>query len=92
MCVLCGTADRLIAVGVVDILPRCVSSKYFFWDPDLASLALGKYGCMREIDYTRHLTASCPSLRYYYLGYYIHTCPKMRYKAEYQPSDLLCPR
>jgi hypothetical protein len=23
-------------------------------------------------------------------GYYIHTCPKMRYKADYRPSDLLC--
>lgn len=32
-----------------------------------------------------------PSLRYYYLGYYIHTCPKMRYKAEYGPAQLLCP-
>ena len=32
-----------------------------------------------------------PRLRYYYMGFYIHTCPKMRYKADYSPSDLLCP-
>ncbi len=25
------------------------------------------------------------------MGFYIHTCSKMRYKAAYQPSDLLCP-
>jgi hypothetical protein len=32
-----------------------------------------------------------PQLRYYYLGYYIHTCPKMKYKGDYSPSELLCP-
>jgi hypothetical protein len=31
-------------------------------------------------------------LRYYYMGFYIHTCPKMKYKADYQPSELLCPQ
>ena len=25
------------------------------------------------------------------MGFYIHNCEKMKYKAEYQPSDLLCP-
>lgn len=25
------------------------------------------------------------------MGYYIHTCPKMRYKARISPSYLLCP-
>jgi len=27
----------------------------------------------------------------YVTGYYIHTCPKMRYKGEYAPSFLLDP-
>lgn len=27
-----------------------------------------------------------PDLQYYYMGYYIHSCPKMRYKADYSPS------
>ncbi|XWS56707.1 hypothetical protein CRYUN_Cryun09bG0108800 [Craigia yunnanensis] len=26
---------KLVAVGVIDILPRCLSSKYLFWDPDI---------------------------------------------------------
>jgi arginyl-tRNA--protein-N-Asp/Glu arginylyltransferase len=38
-----------------------------------------------------YLSAASPRLCYYYLGYYIHSCPKMRYKAEYAPSELLCP-
>lgn len=31
------------------------------------------------------------SLSEYYMGYYIHSCPKMRYKGKLQPSYLLCP-
>ncbi|GFQ02512.1 arginyl-tRNA--protein transferase 1 [Phtheirospermum japonicum] len=57
---------KLIAVGVVDILPKCLSSKYLFWDPDFAFLSLGKYSALEEIS-------------------------KMRYKAAYRPSELLCP-
>ncbi|KAH7286816.1 hypothetical protein KP509_32G023400 [Ceratopteris richardii] len=81
----------LIAVGVVDILPSCLSSKYMFWEPDLAFLSLGKYTALKEIEWVQMAHAECPSLEYYYLGYYIHTCPKMRYKAAYRPSELLCP-
>ncbi|KAL1187920.1 Arginyl-tRNA--protein transferase 2 [Cardamine amara subsp. amara] len=83
--------DRLIAVGVIDILPKCLSSKYLFWDPDFASLSLGNYSALQEIDWVKQNQAHCSSLEYYYLGYYIHSCNKMRYKAAYRPSELLCP-
>eukprot|EP00850_Spirogloea_muscicola_P022063 SM000275S10319 [mRNA] locus=s275:7781:12047:- [translate_table: standard] len=82
---------RLVAVGVVDVLPKCLSSKYLFWDPDYAFLSLGKYSALQDIEWVRGASVTCKSLQYYYLGYYIHTCPKMNYKAAYAPSDLLCP-
>ncbi|KAF9599152.1 hypothetical protein IFM89_035431 [Coptis chinensis] len=82
---------RLVAVGVVDVLPKCLSSKYLFWDPDLAFLSLGKYSALQEIGWVKENQVHCPSLQYYYLGYYIHSCSKMRYKAAYLPSELLCP-
>ncbi|XP_073293113.1 arginyl-tRNA--protein transferase 1-like isoform X2 [Primulina huaijiensis] len=82
---------KLIAVGVIDILPNCLSSKYLFWDPDLAFLSLGKYSALEEIKWINENQMHCPSLQYYYLGYYIHSCSKMRYKAAYRPSELLCP-
>jgi arginyl-tRNA--protein-N-Asp/Glu arginylyltransferase len=79
----------LIAVGVVDVLPSGLSSVYLFYDPVFARdvIPMGKYAILKEIEYTRD------SLRlpYYYLGYYIESCPKMRYKIEYRPSELLCP-
>lgn len=82
---------KLVAVGVIDILPNCLSSKYLFWDPDFAFLSLGKYSALQEIGWVKDNQAYCPSLQYYYLGYYIHSCNKMRYKAAYRPSELLCP-
>lgn len=30
-------------------------------------------------------------IQYYYMGYYIHSCPKMRYKGNLAASYLLCP-
>lgn len=82
---------KLVAVGVVDILPKCLSSKYLFWDPELAPLSLGKLASLQEIAWIKEASQSCPSLKYYYLGYYLHTCHRMRYKADFGPSDLLCP-
>ncbi|KAL7108824.1 hypothetical protein ACP275_06G137300 [Erythranthe tilingii] len=71
---------KLIAVGVVDILPKC-----------FAFLSLGKFSALQEIKWVNESQLRCPSLEYYYLGYYIHSCSKMRYKPAYQPSELLCP-
>ncbi|RYG52917.1 hypothetical protein EON67_00040 [archaeon] len=65
------------------------SSVYVLYDPDYAHLSLGKLTALVDIAAVRRLASKLPRLRYYYLGYYIHRCPKMRYKAEYQPSDLL---
>jgi arginyl-tRNA---protein transferase len=39
--------DKLIAVAVIDILPTCISSVYFFYDPDYRFLSLGTYGSLR---------------------------------------------
>nr|CAD7575083.1 unnamed protein product [Timema californicum] len=84
-------SGRLVAVGVIDILPRCISSVYFYYDPDLGHLSLGTYASLRELALTQSLYQHAPSLQYYYMGFYIQTCPKMRYKAGYTPSFLLCP-
>ncbi|XP_006831480.1 PREDICTED: arginyl-tRNA--protein transferase 1 isoform X1 [Chrysochloris asiatica] len=82
---------KLIAVGVIDVLPYCVSSVYLYYDPDYSFLSLGVYSALREIAFTKQLHEKTSQLSYYYMGFYIHSCPKMRYKGQYRPSDLLCP-
>ncbi|KAH8418405.1 hypothetical protein KR222_008866 [Zaprionus bogoriensis] len=82
---------QLIAVGVIDILPGSVSSVYFFYDPDYSFLSLGTYGSLREIDLVQTIAERVPALKCYYMGFYIHSCPKMRYKGKLSASYLLCP-
>ena len=87
--------DKLVAVGVCDVLPTALSSVYFYHDPDLMKLELGKLSALYEIDFVskNRNTAkySMGDFKYYYMGYYIHDCQKMRYKGEYKPSELRCP-
>lgn len=44
-----------MAVGVVDILPRCLSSVYLFWDPAFAHLAPGKLSALKEIEWVQQV-------------------------------------
>ncbi|KDN41783.1 hypothetical protein K437DRAFT_238121, partial [Tilletiaria anomala UBC 951] len=83
--------DKLIAVGVLDILPHCVSSVYLFYDPAFSHLNLGTISAMREILLVQQLQQrpNMQDLEFYYLGYYIHDCQKMKYKSQYKPSELL---
>lgn len=83
--------DKLVAVGVVDVLPLCLSSVYLFYDPAYSFLEFGTLSALVEIEWTRRLYGVHRSLKYYYMGFYIHSCQKMKYKGRYHPSDLLCP-
>ncbi|PKC00054.1 arginine-tRNA--protein transferase 1 [Rhizophagus irregularis] len=84
--------NKLIAVAVLDVLPKCISSVYFLYDPDYNFLQIGKYSALREIVMAQELyNAGLQYLHWYYMGYYIHTCQKMKYKGQYKPSDLLDP-
>ncbi|KAL8710352.1 MAG: hypothetical protein Q9220_005122 [cf. Caloplaca sp. 1 TL-2023] len=77
---------QLVAIGVLDLLPDCVSSVYLIYHQDVQDWYFGKLSAMREI-----LMALEGGYRYYMMGFYIHSCVKMRYKNQYQPSSLLDP-
>lgn len=50
------------------------------------------FDCLfRELHLVRSLKKSHLELECYYMGYYIRSCPKMRYKGAFKPSFLLCP-
>ncbi|RDW90334.1 arginyltransferase [Aspergillus mulundensis] len=77
---------RLIAVAVLDLMPNGVSSVYIFYDPDYEHWEIGKLSAMREI-----ALAIEEGYKYYYMGYYIHSCQKMRYKGTFRPQHILDP-
>lgn len=83
---------ELAALGVIDILPGCVSSVYFMYDPKWEKHSLGKLSALREASLAKEIhDAGVPSMTALYMGYYIHTCAKMRYKGDYSPSYLADP-
>ncbi|KAI1625963.1 arginine-tRNA-protein transferase [Exophiala viscosa] len=77
---------KLVAVAVLDLLPHAVSSVYLFHDPEYQQWDFGKMSALREI-----ALALEAKYEYYYMGYYIHSCIKMRYKGTFSPSYLLDP-
>lgn len=87
---------KLIAVGVLDVLPKCVTTVYFFYDPNYGHLNLGIYSALVEISIVRRLhkhfvgEPEQDKLIHYYLGFYVHECKKMHYKTSFRPSYLLC--
>jgi arginine-tRNA-protein transferase len=77
---------KLVAVGVLDLLPDCVSAVYFLYHDSIHWLNPGKLGALREIALAREA-----GYRWWYPGYYVHNCAKMRYKIEYRPQYVLDP-
>jgi arginyl-tRNA---protein transferase len=75
---------RLIAISVLDLLPHCVSGVYFIYHSDFEEWSFGKISAMREAG-----LALEAGYQYYYMGYYIHSCPKMLYKNDYKPQTVL---
>lgn len=69
---------KLIALAITDFLPSGISSVYFIWHPDYHKWSLGKLSALRELALLEK-----SNLDYYYLGYYIEDCKKMKYKANY---------
>ena len=79
-----------MAVGVLDMLPACLSSVYFFWDPALSKLALGRVSVLREIAWAAAASDTRPGLDWHYLGLYIHACPKVWLNLHAPAAGICC--
>jgi len=73
---------KLIAIAVVDQLQKAYSAIYSFFDPDLQQRSLGKFAILYLIEQSKQSGYS-----WLYLGYWIASCNKMKYKIEYQPIE-----
>ncbi|KAG9248582.1 arginine-tRNA-protein transferas-like protein 1 [Calycina marina] len=77
---------ELVAFGVLDLLPQCVSAVYFVYDESVNRLSFGKVGALREVALAKEY-----GYRWWYAGFYIHSCIKMKYKGDYSPQHMLDP-
>lgn len=60
--------SQLVGISVIDILPTCVSSVYFIWDPDWAWASLGKLSALYEIALVNDLAQAGADMRWLYMG------------------------
>ena len=75
---------RLIACALTDVMADGLSMVYSFFDPDLDRRSLGSFLILDHIRYAQELEAG-----FVYLGYWVEGSPKMDYKADFRPLELL---
>jgi arginine-tRNA-protein transferase len=74
----------LLAVGILDVCSRSLSSVYFYFDPSQPRRGLGTFGALMEIQLARSR-----GILHYYLGYWIDGCRGMSYKNSFRPYQIL---
>lgn len=79
-----AAGDRLLGVAVVDVLPDGLSAVYTFYDPNLPRRGLGVYAILWQLAEARRL-----GLSWLYLGYWIRESPKMAYKTNFRPIEVI---
>lgn len=79
-----GATSRLVAASITDVLRDGLSMVYSFYDPDLTSRSLGSLMILEHIQRAAGL-----GLPHVYLGYWVENSPKMDYKRQFWPLEVL---
>ena len=75
---------RLVGVAICDRSSDAISAVYTYYDPAVARLSIGTFSIMEQLALCRRW-----SLRWLYLGLFVHGCEAMQYKARFIPHERL---
>ena len=83
---------KLVAVGLIDIVPKGIVSLYMWYslDKEVSKYSLGVYSALKEIEMVRELSKTNPEMKYYYLQGWVEGNKKFAYKVRYSPEEFYC--
>ena len=76
--------EKLVAIGIMDELPRSLSAVYCYADPALGALSLGTFNVLTALAQAR-----ATGKDHVYLGYRVEECQSLRYKGRFRPQERL---
>jgi arginyl-tRNA--protein-N-Asp/Glu arginylyltransferase len=79
--------SRLLAVAVIDAADEALSAVYTWFDPADAARGLGTFAILTQVDIARREQRA-----HLYLGFWLQDHPKMHYKQNYRPLEVLAGR
>ena len=84
---------KLVAVGIIDIVPTGIVSIYMWYSvsKEVMKLSFGVYSILKEIKFVRELSKRNPRMKYYYLQGWNDKNKKLSYKANFSPVEFYCP-
>lgn len=87
LCLELRLRDELVCVAVTDFVSDAASAVYTYYAPEHRERSLGTEAILRQLAHCREL-----GLRHLYLGYWISGHPKMHYKQNFRPAEVLSAR
>ncbi|WCL48333.1 arginyltransferase [Leptospira sp. GIMC2001] len=79
--------DKLIGFGIIDVGLKNYSAVYNVYDPDYTKNGIGTFMILACIQWGKHEK----QMDYFHLGLFIPRHPKMDYKKNFKPAEILHP-
>lgn len=79
--------DILLGFGILDIGSKTISSVYNVYDPEDPTRGLGTFMILQSIEWAKRVEG----IQYIQLGLFIPGHPKMDYKKNFKPGEILFP-